>query len=50
MLAWAMWKLSISIPTCSSNGTWPRAGWISTLLLEWLRNAVEPPGPRTATS
>ena len=22
----------------------PRAGWISTLLLEWLRSAVQPPG------
>ena len=28
-------------PTC------PRAGWVSMLLLEWLRNAVQPPGSRT---
>ena len=26
------------IPTC------PRAGWVSMLRLEWLRNAVQPPG------
>ena len=24
-----------------------RAGWVSMLLLEWLRNAVSPPGSRT---
>ena len=33
---------------------WPRAGWVSTLLLEWLRNAVQPPGstdvPRSGQS
>ena len=25
----------------------PRAGWVSLLLLEWLRNAVQPPGSMT---
>ena len=30
-----------SVATCT------RAGWISTLRLEWLRNAVQPPGPST---
>ena len=34
------WKTSAMIP-CH------RAGWVSTLLLEWLRNAVQPPGSRT---
>ena len=28
-------------PTCA------RAGWVGMLLLEWLRNAVQPPGSRT---
>ena len=27
--------------------TCPRAGWISTLLLRWLRKVLRPPGPRT---
>ena len=30
--------------------TCPRAGWISMLLLEWLRNAVQPPGSRTSAA
>ena len=29
-------------------GHLPRAGWVSLLLLEWLRNAVQPPGSRTS--
>ena len=27
----------------------PAAGWVSVLLLDWLRNAVQPPGSRTAS-
>ena len=27
-----------------------RAGWVSVLLLEWLRNAVQPPGPTDSLS
>ena len=39
--------------TVPTNGppkdtTCPRPGWISALLSEWLRNAVQPPGSRTA--
>ena len=32
--------------SCTSKPC-PRAGWVSLLLLEWLRNAVQPPGSRT---
>ena len=40
-----MFRLTASRPT--PHATCPRAGWISVLLLEWLRDAAEPPGPRT---
>ena len=32
---------------CTRTQTCRRAGWVSVLLLEWLRNAVQPPGSRT---
>ena len=40
-----------STPFAAQLGsTCPQAGWVSMLLLEWLRNAARPPGSRTRTS
>ena len=30
-----------------SSDTCRRAGWVNVLLLEWLQNAVQPPGSKT---
>ena len=38
--------LRVSSSKMSSESTCRRAGWVSMLLLESLRSAVQPPGPK----